>query len=189
MVCPKCKLTIAEQSAFCPNCGENLTANAEQNNKFCSACGEKIQEDNKFCAKCGTRVGTATQPNTYTVTQPNTYTNSYADTSSSSKITGSYFVSVISAIISLIIRIATQEQFISWSNLMENRKLLGIDSDLKPFISVIPALAAIIVSLLLASDKNTSTQKKTTALIVNVVFIALSILFIWFDIPSAILDF
>ena len=179
MICSKCQATIVENASYCPNCGETLTVQAEQNGKFCPSCGGEIKEGNMFCAKCGAR--------TVSVTKADTYTTPYTNTSSSGKIAGSYFVSVISAIISFVIRIEKQEKFISWDNLLDNRKLVGIDSDLKPFLSVIPAIAAIIVSLLIASDKDASSQKKTIAVIVNIVFIILSILFIWFDIPQEII--
>ena len=181
MLCPKCKSTILEKVDFCPYCGENLTALPAQDKKFCSSCGGEIKEGNLYCAKCGARTVAVTQTNTSTT--PATYT------SSSDKITGSYLTSVISAIISFVIRLITQDTFYSWDNLWENRKVLGIDSDLKPYLSAIPAIAAIIVSLLIASDTDVPTHKKTTAFIVNIVFIVLSVLFIWFDIPSEIFNF
>lgn len=179
MICPKCQTTVEENAAYCSNCGESLAVQAEQNSKFCTSCGGEIKVGNVFCAKCGAR--------TTSVTKADTYATPYTNTSSSSKIAGSYFVSIISAIISFVIRIEKQEKFVSWDNLLDNRKLIGIDSDLKPFLSVIPAIAAIIVSLLIASDKNATSQKKTIAVIVNIVFIILSVLFIWFDIPQKIL--
>ena len=73
--------------------------------------------------------------------------------------------------------------------MLNNRKVVGIDSDLKPFLTAIPIIAAIIVSLLIISDKENSSQKKATAFIVNAIFIALALLFIWFDIPYSIIDF
>lgn len=175
MICPKCKSTILEKAAFCPNCGEKLTENTEQNKKFCPSCGGEAKESDIYCAKCGARIAV--------VTQLNPYTASYSNTSSSGKITGSYYVSVISAMISLIIRSLTQQELYTRGSWLDGRMLLGIDDDLKPFFSAIPAIAAIIVSLLIVSDNNTSSQKKATAFIINIVFIALAVLCIWFDVP------
>ena len=181
MVCRKCKYTIIDEAEFCPNCGQKLNEQSEQSVKCCPSCGEVINEGNKFCTKCGTSVCSEIPINS----KPNSDT----DNLSGVKIKRSYFASVISAIISFIIRIATQETFYSWDNLLDNRKVVGIDSDTKPFLSVIPIVAAIIVSLLIVSDKETSSQKKATAFIVNAIFITLAILFIWFDIPYQIFDF
>lgn len=187
MTCPKCKATISNESAFCPCCGENLAAKSNTDNKFCSSCGTELKEDHKFCPKCGAATKKDTQANTNTNIKPNvTYR---ADNSSSKKIRWSYDTSIVSAIISLIIRLKTQEIYYSYENLLKNKKVLGIDEDTKPFLTVIPIIAAIITSLLIVSDKTTSSQKKTTAFIINAVFIALSILFIWFDIPYSIIDF
>lgn len=181
MICPKCNLTISDNAIFCSRCGEKLAEKTEESIKFCLSCGEAIKEGNKFCAKCGTSVGSVMQTNV---------SSSYnGNNSTSGKSKGSYFVSVISAIISFIIRLIAQDTFYSWSNLLDNRKVVGIDSDIKPFLTAIPIIAAIIVSLLIVSDKNTPSQKKATTFIVNAIFIALSVLFIWFDIPYAIFDF
>lgn len=180
MICPKCNTTITDNSVFCSNCGENLKKE-ENRTIYCSACGERIKEENKFCAKCGTKVGVETQPSI------NTTLNT--EKLSSEKITGSYFVSIISAIVSFIIRIANQDTYYSVINFVDNRKVVGLDSEIKPFITIIPIIAIIVLSLLIVSDKKTTTQKKTTAFIINAIFIALSFLFIWFDIPYSIIDF
>lgn len=181
MMCPKCNSTVIDGAAFCSACGEKIAVCSTQNVEYCLVCGQVIKEGNKFCGKCGTVVGAAVQPSVKT--------NVNSKQSSSGKIGASYFVSIISAIISFIIRIATQETYYSWENLLDNRKVVGIDSDVKPFLTAIPIIAAIIVSLLIVSDKNVSSQKKTTTFIVNAIFIGLAILFIWFDIPYAIFNF
>lgn len=178
MICPKCNAAISDGTVFCPSCGEKLAGQSEKSVRYCLSCGEEVKEGNKFCAKCGAEVS---------------LTNITIDTStaetSTGKIRGTYFVSVISAIISFIIRISTQDTYYSWSNLLDNRKVVGIDSDMKPLLTAIPVIAAIIVSLLLVSDKDTPSHKKATAFIINAIFIALAFLFIWFDIPSDIIDF
>lgn len=181
MVCPKCNSAIIEGAAFCSACGEKVAVESTQGVKHCLVCGNVIQEENKFCGKCGTVVGTVNKPVVKTISE--------LKQNSSGKIGSSYFVSVVSAIISLVIRITTQQTYYSWSNLLDNRKVVGIDSDMKPFLTVIPIVAAIVVSLLVVSDKNSSAQKKTTAFIINLIFIALAVLLIWFDIPYSIIDF
>ncbi len=182
MTCPKCGSSINNDATFCPLCGEKIAIQSTENpTKHCRVCGQITEEGNKFCGKCGTAVEAIVQHEV-----ANTANEEHA---SSGKIKGSYFTSVISAIISFVIRIATQQTYYSWENLLDNRKVVGIDSDIKPFLTAIPVIATIIVSLLIVSDKNTSSQKKKTAFIVNAIFIALAILFIWFDIPYAILDF
>jgi len=181
MECPKCKSTVGEGATFCSSCGEKLAEQLTESVKYCIKCGQVIKEENKFCGRCGTAVGTNFQPAVKIVSNANNL--------SSGKIKGSYFISVIGAIISFVIRLATQQTYYSLDNLLDNRKVVGIDSDIKPFLTAIPVIVAIIVSLLIASDKNTSSQKKITAFIINAIFIALAILFIWFDIPYAIFDF
>ena len=163
MICPKCNSAISDGAAFCPSCGENLTVQTDKGDKYCRSCGEVIKEGNKFCAKCGA-----------VISLTNISTNFSANDTLSGKIRGSYFVSVISAIIAFIIRIAIQDTYYSWSNLLNNRKVIGIDSDIKPLLTAIPVIAAIIVSLLIVSDKNTPSQKKAT------IFIAMALLFMWF---------
>ncbi len=182
MVCPKCSSTVSDGATFCSTCGEKIIVHETQNFvNYCSVCGQVIKQENKFCGKCGTPVGVTIQPDVKA--------NVNLRQSSSGKTGVSYFVSIISAIITFIIRITTQETYYSWENILDNRKVIGIDSDIKPFLTAIPVIAAIVVSLLIVSDKNVSSQKKTTIFIINAIFIALAILFIWFDIPYAIFDF
>lgn len=182
MVCPKCSSLVSDGATFCSACGERIVVQSTQKCvKYCSVCGQVINEEHKFCGKCGTAVSETIQPDVQA--------NANLKQSSSGKIGTSHFVSIISAIISFVIRIATQQTYYSWENLLDNRKVIGIDDDIKPFLTAIPVVAAIIVSLLIVSDKAASSQKKTTAFIVNAIFIALAILFIWFDIPYAIFDF
>ncbi len=182
MICPKCSSTVSDGATFCSTCGEKIVVQSTQNCvKYCSVCGQVIKEENKFCGKCGTAVGATIQSDLKA--------NVNLRQSSRGKTGGSYLVSIISAIITFIIRITTQETYVSWENLLDNRKVIGIDSDMKPLLTAIPVIAAIIVSLLIVSDKNKSSQEKATAFITNAIFIALAILFIWFDMPYAIFDF
>lgn len=176
MICKQCNSEISEGSKFCQSCGAKTEI--ETVKKFCLECGCEIESTVKFCPKCG-------KNQMVNVKQNNALPNNEL---TSGKLKGTYFVSVISAIISFIIRVATQSTYYSWSNLLDNRKVVGIDPDTKPFLTAIPAIAAIIVTLMIVTDKNSSTQKKVTALIVNLIFIVLAVLFIWFDLPYAIID-
>ncbi len=180
MICPKCKTPIVEGAAFCSGCGEKLALQFNQNVNCCPLCGQVIVEGSKFCTKCGTAFGTAVQPNF----QSNPKAKSTS--TSSDRIDFSYAVSIISALISFLIRYFTQQTYYSLENMVENRRLIGIDSDTKPILTVIPIFAAIIVSLLIVSDKNSTSQRKAIAFIVNFAFIGLAILFIWYDIPASI---
>ena len=182
MVCNNCHKEVSGEGVFCPHCGGVLCAQTP----VCANCGASLEEDSKFCPRCGIRLRESNI--TYLkndTSQPSTQVSEYTG----KKTIGAYWVSIISAIVSFIIRISTQTKYTSWDNLLDNRKLLGIDSDAKPLYTIIPIVAAIIASLLLVSDQETPTHKKPTAFIINAVFIALAILFIWFDIPYKIFDF
>lgn len=50
MKCPKCKEEIADNSIYCPNCGDKLNLN---NTMYCPNCGELTESDKKFCSNCG----------------------------------------------------------------------------------------------------------------------------------------
>ncbi len=176
MICKQCNAEISGESKFCPVCGEKVEEDTAK--KFCLECGCEIEKTVKFCPKCG-----KSQLGTQRITEVTD------NQETSGKIKGSYFVSVICAIITFIIRVAVQDTHYSFQNLLNNRKVIGIDSDIKPFLTAIPVVAAIIVMLMIVTDKNSSTQKKTTAIIINLIFIILAILFIWFDLPYAIFDF
>ncbi len=99
-------------------------------------------------------------------------------------------MSIINAIICFFIRIAIQERYYLSRRLLRGQYVMGIfDDNTKTFLTFIPVVAAVIVSLMLVSDKKVSLQEKLKALIINLVFIALSILFVWFDIPYDIFDY
>ena len=181
MVCRKCKYTITDGAEFCPNCGHRLNEEVKQNIKCCPSCGEAVNENARFCTKCGAEVA----PKVEAIPHENIETKDLSD----SKIKHSYFVSIISAVLSFIIRIAMQDTYYSWENLLDNRKIVGIDSDTKPFVTIIPVIAAVIVSLMIVPNKEIPSEKKTRACIIHAIFIALAIIFIWFDLPYAIFDF
>jgi len=177
MFCNNCGAKITDDSQFCPQCGTK----AQNEPLVCKHCGEPLEADSKFCGKCGLRTWLkGTEP-------PKTDLSEYNYTGV--KTGRSYTVSIISAIVCFIIRLFTQSEHHSYENIWNNRYIIGIDSDLKPFLTAIPIIAAIIASLLIVSDDVSSSRKKASAFIINGVFIALAILFIWFDIPYKLFDF
>ena len=115
---------------------------------FCKNCGKEITDESKFCSGCGCLQNES--DNNLNVQLP---TNNLSEIKIVNKIKKTYIFSIISAIITLIIRLSTQQTYYSWSNLLDNRKVMGIDEDVKPFLTVIPVIATIIVSLLIVSDK------------------------------------
>ena len=51
MKCPKCKEEIADNSIYCPNCGDKLNLN---NSIYCPNCGDKLNLNNSmYCPNCG----------------------------------------------------------------------------------------------------------------------------------------
>ncbi|MFO7619023.1 MAG: zinc ribbon domain-containing protein, partial [Thermoplasmata archaeon] len=48
LVCPGCDSEIAEDDAFCRECGQNLAIAQE-----CPGCGAEFTSADKFCRKCG----------------------------------------------------------------------------------------------------------------------------------------
>lgn len=182
MICNNCGAELAVGAQFCPKCGEKVNETPQN----CKHCGEPLEANSKFCAKCGMRTWIKeSTPIQTAVVQKESSKGDYTGP----KTVGAYFTSVISAIVSFIIRVSLQDTFYSYENILNNRKVVGLDSDSKPLFSLIPIAAAVIVSLLIVSDQETGTRKKGVAFIVNGVFIALALLCIWFDIPYQIIDF
>ncbi len=152
---------------------------------FCSKCGKEINDEAMFCEKCGCQIGREG------VEEIDNEELAISDTNKAYKpcLKKSYIASVISAFISLIIRISMQSEYIYYDNLLDNTKVFGIHRDYKASLTLIPGIAAIIVSLVISADKLADKQEKRRVLIVNAVYVLLSIIFIWLDIPSAIFDF
>ena len=61
MNCEKCGAEINENDKFCSNCGEEIKSN-EVEIIFCEKCGAEINEDDKFCGKCGEEVIKSKKP-------------------------------------------------------------------------------------------------------------------------------
>lgn len=146
---------------------------------YCSNCGKELRNDALSCEKCGclTQRGAPA----YSPKSPSVYAKGNAKKS--------YIASVISAIATFIIRLTIQEHWIYYENILENKEVLGIDRDLKPLFTAIPGIALIIAALVITSDKITDSQKKISIFVINAIWLLLSVLFIWFDIPSEIIDF
>ena len=164
--------------------------------KFCSKCGKEVKEEANFCEHCGNALNDAsTTEKTETADEPLSASNPESITTSKG-VTGkeggakkSYIATVLSAIITFIIRISIQAEQIYYVNIINNRYVIGIDQDLKGVFTLIPAIALIIAALVVSSDRKTDSQKKLSIFVVNLVYIALSALFIWFDIPQELFDF
>lgn len=180
MLCPKCNSPLVEGTSFCSTCGEKVENQTKKNIKFCHSCGQVISDCAPFCSKCGASLNVTAQAH---------YTSPQNFARTSGKIKGSYFTSAFSAILAFIIRIAAQTTHYSPVNILRNKKMLGLDADIKPFVAAIPIIAAIITTLLIVTDNTASTQKKATALIINALLIILAFLFVYFDIPYKLIDF
>jgi RNA polymerase subunit RPABC4/transcription elongation factor Spt4 len=50
--CPSCGMIIAEEAAFCPQCGHALR-------RQCPACQAMLDSAHRFCPKCGAKAGSA----------------------------------------------------------------------------------------------------------------------------------
>ena len=52
--CPVCGENV-ENKKFCPNCGSAIheKKSAEDNPKYCTGCGEMLDENSQFCSNCG----------------------------------------------------------------------------------------------------------------------------------------
>ena len=53
ITCSNCGSTLAEGSAFCPNCGTGVL---ESTRRACSDCGATLAEGSAFCGSCGAPV-------------------------------------------------------------------------------------------------------------------------------------
>ena len=52
--CPVCGENV-ENKKFCPNCGSAIheKKSVEDNPKYCTGCGEMLDENSQFCSNCG----------------------------------------------------------------------------------------------------------------------------------------
>lgn len=156
---------------------------------YCKFCGKKIESNQAFCSSCGNSVSQTKGADIPTPTNLQNGENVELYNSSGNKISFSYVVSAISAMICFVIRMSLQEMYYTYESIMRNERVYGIDPDTKPLFTIIPGIATIVSALLIASDRSSDSQKKMTAFIIDAVIIALAILFIWFDIPYDLFDF
>lgn len=164
--------------------------------KFCSKCGKEVKMEANFCEHCGNALNDAPATEEtemveeyISASNPECVTISKSAISNEGNAKKSYIATVLSAIITFIIRIAIQEDQVRYINIINNRYVIGIDQDLKGVFTLIPAIALIIAALVVSSDRKTDSQKKLSIFVVNLVYIALSAIFIWFDIPQELFDF
>lgn len=58
--CPKCQKEIKDSAKFCPKCGCNIAKyteeNQEQENLFCTECGNMLEPNSEYCTECGAKV-------------------------------------------------------------------------------------------------------------------------------------
>ena len=61
MNCPKCGNELKDNSKFCSSCGEKIEEvkpveeEVVNTPKFCSQCGEELKDNSKFCSNCGAK--------------------------------------------------------------------------------------------------------------------------------------
>ncbi|MBQ9794898.1 MAG: zinc ribbon domain-containing protein [Clostridia bacterium] len=180
MICKKCSQENQDNAIFCCHCGTRIEEEKQENcSRVCRACGEKLPENGNFCARCGT-------PCTTDIPRQNTNISATsAPSSGGSYKTGiAYFCGVLCMIISLCVRLGLQE-VIKIRVSYDSKYYLGIDHDIRPLIFLIPGFFALVISLLIVSDK-TAGKTKAIPFIINAVFLVISVLFIWYDIPHSI---
>ena len=164
--------------------------------KYCTKCGASMEDEANFCPTCGhpsttptptfvsstTPTSTSTQTPPVSAPSPASTSDANAPTtySSGSKTTASYFFSILGAVVSFLVRLNVGGTYWSFSSF---DSFHGIDADMKPLYSLIPLAAAILVSLLIVSDRHSDSHRKAVAFIVNIIFIVIAILCIWVDIP------
>lgn len=148
---------------------------------FCSKCGKELREDAVFCDGCGTKIKAEKEiaaPETGSTTPQNA-----TATEEDCPAKRSYVISVLSAIITCIIRFSMQDVY-RIGDIVNRRNVYCLDPQLKPFFTFIPGLALIIASLIIVADKKSDSQKKLTVFIVNMIFIVVSVLLVWLNFPT-----
>lgn len=184
MNCKNCNRPLSDESRFCPECG----CAVEQEKPKCQNCQADLRPGAAYCAVCGWKVP-GVSPRNIVPTNSESQNPGEAKPKAFGKAKNSYIASVLSAILTLLIRIQGQTEQKLYVSSFNFRWALGLDADWKPFYSLIPIAAGIIAALIVTSDKKATTQKKTTILLINAIFIVLSFVFIWFDIPRDLFDF
>ncbi len=171
--------------SFCSKCGQEIM---DEKSRFCPGCGNELsnQTDKNLSGEPKTKMAPLKPPSIHDEKKEKSKTAIEGEISG--KLKGTYFLSIGSAILTFIIRLSGQETFYTMSDLLNNRKVVGLDADYKPFYTIIPVAVAIIIALLMVRDRESDQQKRQTAIIINMVLVVLAILFIWVDIPYAIIS-
>ncbi len=171
--------------SFCSKCGKEIT---DEESLFCSGCGNKLDIQLKEKASTEPKLKMAPLSPPSIRDEKKEKTTTVIEGEASRKLKTTYFLSIGTAILTFILRLSGQETFYTMENLLNNRKVIGLDPDYKPFYTIIPVAVAIIIALLMVRDRESDQQKKQTAIIINAVLIVLAILFIWVDLPYAIIN-
>ncbi len=168
---------------FCSRCGKEIM---DEKSRFCPGCGKELsnQNDQNLFVEPKTKMAPLKPPSIHDGKKEKAKT--VIEGEARSKLKTTYFLSIGTAILTFILRLSGQETFYTMENLLNNRKVIGLDLDYKPFYTIIPVAMAIIIALLMVRDRESDQQKKQTAIIINAVLIVLAILFIWVDLPYAI---
>ncbi len=169
--------------SFCSKCGKEIT---DEKSRFCPGCGNELNGQSKedLSADPKMKMAPLNPPSIHDEKKERSKT--VIEGEASRKLKTTYFLSIGTAILTFILRLSGQETFYTMENLLNNRKVIGLDSDYKPFFTIIPVAVAIIIALLMVRDKESDQQKKHTAIIINFVLVLLAVLFIWVDLPYAI---
>jgi membrane protease subunit (stomatin/prohibitin family) len=56
LICKKCSQPLTSDMKFCSNCGEKVENFSAGGSKFCSQCGSKLDANAKFCSACGAKL-------------------------------------------------------------------------------------------------------------------------------------
>jgi NADH pyrophosphatase NudC (nudix superfamily) len=56
ILCSACGKQVEQSLKFCPNCGNRLADATEPEKKLCPNCGQELGKDQKFCGACGAKL-------------------------------------------------------------------------------------------------------------------------------------
>lgn len=173
MICKNCGVEVSDGAKFCQSCGSKVED--IDTNRFCISCGNMIKADEKFCSKCGKNISNKNE-NEKTQLVSNIKT---------SNVNKSIVFTAIGTIISLLLRLFLQREYIFYLG-SNTRRAMGISGDVKAFLMLLPIAAFIIAVFMVVNNKIDDKRKKINAMIVNIILLALSLLFIGFDITYSL---
>ena len=141
---------------------------------FCSRCGKEIMDDkSRFCPGCGNELSSQSGENLSVepatkmapLKPPSIHDEKKEKTKAaiegeiSGKLKGTYFTSITSTIITFIIRLIAQETSYSVGYFASIPKTVGLNVEHKPFYTIIPIVATVIILLLIVGDKKAINKK------------------------------